>query len=110
MSAGDTSLTAGYERAAQPDQPHASKHRSEGGTTMDLMQSPDTLVLIHRAMELERIGRRHYPPYTAQASGTPMTALRANIGRALIVLGMRIAPTARTNRSQPETGTLSVAR
>jgi hypothetical protein len=79
---------------------------------MTLIQSPETIMLIHRTMVQEEIDRRRHTRHITEPrtrSGVIMT-IRSLIGRALIDAGTRIAPAERRGTAAPITGRLSVAR
>ncbi len=75
---------------------------------MTLIQSPETIMLIHRTMIREELERKQALPQTTRR---PLTTIRFFIGRGLIAVGTRLAPAGPRNAADRQThGGIAVAR
>lgn len=76
---------------------------------MQLTQSPETIMLIHRTMVREALERHDRQRQEIEPRHRPIVTIRLMIGRSLISLGTRIAPAGRPNTARPVVGGMSIA-
>lgn len=75
---------------------------------MSLMQSPDEIILLHRAKVREERDRNRHPHVTDLSPRQRQSTIRTAVGNMLIAAGSRLAT--QHDPAEPVVGRLSVAR